>query len=118
MIISNLTYAVFQPPPTSHRSGTAAVTGRTEGTDQVDISRQARGAGSGGPLVHTPAALVNEEQIKTNLLGILMDTLFGSETEKKKETAEAELVRTTVEEPAANAALDALVGQATQTTQA
>lgn len=78
--------------------------------DSVQFSSSARHiSGSEKLSIKNPAMLSSEEvQVKTNLSRVFMEALFGKEGDQK-ETAKEELVRTVVEDPAANRRLDSLV---------
>ena len=84
--------------------------GWTEATDSVRFSRRAMVAGKSEQTVQPSQD--TEERVRMNLLRILMETLFRRES-GEKETPEEDLIRQVLEEPEADARLDALVRSGT-----
>ncbi len=56
-----------------------------------------------------PMAVITEERVRMNLVGILLETLFGKDDTTENEDPQEALYRELVEEPAAENALDELV---------
>lgn len=93
-------YTLF-PPKSTSQSNTS---------DSVTLSEEAKATQSKQLASTKPPSLLNEKQIKMNLARILMESLFGKETDDET-TPEEALIESMIEGPAAEQALSEMTSE-------